>query len=313
MAEDAPAAEPAGEEEESNTPEGHAAVKLDESLALAAAQHRSAVRVTSKQRVRILGVPLPIGGVSWVTSILVHAALIWAGVALYKHLVRPPKLELALGDGGANAVGVMWREQTPGGTGMPQIPDLDAPRTPSADSMAAVMNKLETQEQTDPTMSATASSYVGPKLLWGPPPPVGPSRGSSDLAGSPMVRRSNHPASSGAKSPPAQQGGGTGHGKSIGAGNGQLNGGQAGVPSGTPDPTLPAPVYPEESRRRGEEGTVKLSCSVRSDGSVGQIQVLSAPPYPRLTRSAIDAMSQAHFDRAYAGMSVVKAFNFVLH
>ena len=87
----------------------------------------------------------------------------------------------------------------------------------------------------------------------------------------------------------------------MGAGGGESNGGRAGVPNGMPNLTLPAPVYPVESIRRKEQGVVKLSISVRSDGSVGDITVVSAPPYSRLTESAIDAVRHVHVDRAYAG------------
>jgi outer membrane biosynthesis protein TonB len=46
---------------------------------------------------------------------------------------------------------------------------------------------------------------------------------------------------------------------------------------------------------------------------VGSIDVVSEPPYPRLTRSAIEAVRQARFDRAYGGVTLVVPYNFVLH
>ena len=172
-------------EEFDDAPESTTSVKPEESLALAAAHHRL-VAIPLTRRTRILGVLLSIGGVSWVASILVHAALIWIGVTLYRHFISPPKLELALGDGGANAVGIMWREQTPGGAEMPQLPEIDATRPPT-ESMASVVTELESKQEPEPKMSAIASTYVGPKLLWGAPPQVGAGHSNSDLSGAPAA------------------------------------------------------------------------------------------------------------------------------
>jgi TonB family protein len=284
-----------------------------ESLALAAAQLRSLPANRAKPRPRVLGIPLPSSGISWAGSILIHAALIIVGAAAYRHFRPPPKLALALGDGGVRPVGMMWRESTPGGVGLPEPEENDPTQLPPANSMTAVMNQLENQQPSDSQLKSTASAYVAPQLIWGAPPTIGAGHNGSNLWGTPVVHRGNDPAHPASAPPPAHQGEGTGRGKSVGAGMGDVNGGQAGVPTGTPDPTLPAPVYPEESRRRGEEGLVKLSIKIARDGSVGSVDVVSEPPYPRLTRSAIDAVRQARFDPAYGGVTLVVPYNFVLH
>jgi TonB family protein len=289
-----------------------AEMDANESLALAAAQYRALPVNRSQPRLRVLGIPLPIAGVSWTGSILIHAALIIIAAAVYQHLRPPPTLRLALGDGGVHSVGMMWRESTPGGAGLPQLSETDPAHTTPADSMAAVMNQMENQQSPQSPVNSMASTYAAPELIWGAPPPLGAGHSGPSLWGNPATHHGTSPAQP-AKPPPAQRGEGTGRGKSVGAGRGDVNGGQAGVPAGTPDPTLPAPVYPEESRRRGEEGLVKLSVKIASDGSVGSIDVVSEPPYPRLTRSAIEAVRGAHFDRAYGGVTLVVPYNFVLH
>jgi len=295
------------------SPEDSPRAEMDvgESLALAAAQYRPLPVNRAKPRLRVLGIPLPIAGVSWTGSILIHAALILIAAAAYRHFRPAPTLELARGDGGINPVGIMWRESTPGGVGLPEPPDADSAQTPPASSMMSVMNQLENERSSDAAMRSMASTYVSPELIFGAPPPVGTGHSESSLWGTPASHHATGPAHP-AKTPAAQPGEGTGRGKSVGAGRGDVNGGQAGIPAGTPDPTLPAPVYPEESRRRGEQGLVKLAVKITADGSVGSINVVSEPPYPRLTRSAIDAVRQAHFDRAYGGATLVVPYNFVL-
>lgn len=55
------------------------------------------------------------------------------------------------------------------------------------------------------------------------------------------------------------------------------------------------PVYPRESRRRGEEGTVLLEVEVRPDGRVGMIKILQSSGYPRLDQAAVEALRKAQY------------------
>jgi protein TonB len=51
-----------------------------------------------------------------------------------------------------------------------------------------------------------------------------------------------------------------------------------------------APEYPKLSQRYGERGTVVLSLTVRSDGTVSDVAVKSSSGFLRLDRAAVDAI-----------------------
>ena len=178
--------------------------------------------------------------------------------------------------------------------------------------MTAVMQKLDRDSNDASPMRSMASARVELESLWGASPPAGAGH-TGLLSGSPLPHYRAKGIHGLAQRASAQAGQGTGAGKNIGAGRGNVNGGQSGVAHGRPDPSLPAPVYPEESSRRGEEGVVTLSISVLGDGTVGAIEVISEPPYPRLTRAAIDAVRQVRFDAAYARTTLVVPYVFNLH
>jgi protein TonB len=57
----------------------------------------------------------------------------------------------------------------------------------------------------------------------------------------------------------------------------------------------PAPVYPQESRRRRERGTVVLRVLVDSDGRPAQIQVERSSGFERLDLAAREAVEKALF------------------
>ncbi|MEZ5504459.1 MAG: energy transducer TonB [Gammaproteobacteria bacterium] len=63
----------------------------------------------------------------------------------------------------------------------------------------------------------------------------------------------------------------------------------------------PKPAYPSMSRRRGEEGTVMLELLVLKDGSVGDIRVKESSGYPRLDRSALEAVRRWRYTPAQQG------------
>jgi protein TonB len=54
----------------------------------------------------------------------------------------------------------------------------------------------------------------------------------------------------------------------------------------------PKPPYPEKSRRRGEEGTVRLKVQVLPSGSVGEIEVVTSPGFADLEQAAIECVRQ---------------------
>ena len=63
----------------------------------------------------------------------------------------------------------------------------------------------------------------------------------------------------------------------------------------------PAPAYPSISRRRGEEGTVLLELLVLADGSVTEVEIKESSGYPRLDKSALDAVKRWRYTPAKLG------------
>ena len=58
------------------------------------------------------------------------------------------------------------------------------------------------------------------------------------------------------------------------------------------------PIYPNMSKRLGEQGTVVLRVLVKADGSAGEVEVKSTSNYPRLDQAAIDALKTWRFNPA---------------
>ncbi len=56
-----------------------------------------------------------------------------------------------------------------------------------------------------------------------------------------------------------------------------------------------APIYPEESRRHGEEGVVELRIALRYDGQIRSVDVIGSSGHPRLDRAAVDAVRNWRF------------------
>lgn len=63
----------------------------------------------------------------------------------------------------------------------------------------------------------------------------------------------------------------------------------------------PKPVYPPLSRRLGEAGVVTLRVYVKEDGTVGEMQLQRSSGFPRLDRSAMDAVGRWKFVPAKRG------------
>ena len=99
----------------------------------------------------------------------------------------------------------------------------------------------------------------------------------------------------------------------TGASGGDESAGAPGVPGGIDDGSLAAPVYPRESRLRGEEGTVVVEVIVDADGTPARYRVIDDAGYPRLARAALAAMRKARFRPAAAAYRVTKPFKFTLH
>ena len=70
----------------------------------------------------------------------------------------------------------------------------------------------------------------------------------------------------------------------------------------------PAPVYPAESRRRGEEGRTLLRVRVLADGSPEEILLHLGSGFERLDQAAIDAVRRWKFVPAQQGGSAIAAW-----
>jgi len=91
-----------------------------------------------------------------------------------------------------------------------------------------------------------------------------------------------------------------------------------GVERGASLVELPSPQYPNYCRKRGQEGTVVLEVEVLADGTAGEIRVVQASRYSRLTTAAVEAARRARFAPALRdGRAVVSTvtipFRFELH
>jgi protein TonB len=61
------------------------------------------------------------------------------------------------------------------------------------------------------------------------------------------------------------------------------------------------PRYPEEARRRGQEGTVIVLAAVAVDGLVLEVALQSPSPHPELNREALRAVRRWRFEPARRG------------
>ncbi len=58
------------------------------------------------------------------------------------------------------------------------------------------------------------------------------------------------------------------------------------------------PIYPNMSKRLGEQGTVVLRVLVKADGTAGAVEVKSSSSFPRLDQAAMEAVKSWHFNPA---------------
>ncbi len=76
----------------------------------------------------------------------------------------------------------------------------------------------------------------------------------------------------------------------------------------------PPPDYPAESRRRGEEGVVRLRLRVSAEGRVEQADIVASSGHPALDRAAVAATRQWRFRPAsQAGLPVTATLATAVH
>jgi protein TonB len=73
----------------------------------------------------------------------------------------------------------------------------------------------------------------------------------------------------------------------------------------------PAPVYPLESRRRHEQGTVRLRVVISPDGHVKEIGVAASSGFERLDKAALEAVRRWRFKPGTQAGVAVEAVGFL--
>ena len=229
-------------------------------------------------RLRFGPVSVPTTAVAWGVSIAAHGAVLVVGLRALRRPDTPPSLELRLGDGGDGG-GFFVAGAPPAEPGVPPGASLAAARedsfTPPA--VAAGGPEPETWDVDPPPPPGLAAG----------PARAGPVGTPSEIVGGLRGKRAAVGAGRG-------DGEGAGNGPGSGPGAGGIPG-VPGVPGGLADGRLPAPVYPRESRLRGEHGTVVIEVDVAADGSIEALRVVSDSGFPRLADAALAAVRKARF------------------
>ena len=70
----------------------------------------------------------------------------------------------------------------------------------------------------------------------------------------------------------------------------------------------PAPAYPAQSRRFGEEGKVILRVFVTTEGQAGQVELRTSSGSARLDQAAQEAVARWKFEPARRGNEAVSAW-----
>lgn len=228
------------------------------------------------------------GTVSLMVSIGVHALLLGAVVVcVVETKWTPPRIHLVYGEvGSESSRGEIWKA----GEESPPAVAIEAPQPSGADQLEGQLMEASVSKLGD-----AASHLATPLLLTAD----GAGGGSFGIETPSVVPRFQYSA------------------PSFASNDSVSSAGRAGVASGTDVASIPQPIYPKESRRRGEQGTVLLEVEIKSDGSIGQIKVLEHPGHDRLVNAAIEAIKKARIEPALdegrpIASTVRVPFNFVL-
>jgi protein TonB len=220
------------------------------------------------------------------------------------------------GEWGADGMGFMQPGGAPDVRSPAALPmAVRAPKESAPDLRAAMANSASAiqrlEAEIDPLPSSAADS-IPPLQLAADQTPVILGLATSSDAGVPvslhrgdmereLARRSQEndsaqPGGSGiAQATPAAGLAGWTVAQLSGPGEAGASGGPVGAPGAAGAPGVGdgtgklglAPVYPPESKRRGEEGTVLLSIEVLADGRVGAVEVVQSSGFSRLDREAV--------------------------
>ena len=261
-------------------------------------------------RLRLGPLCLPSAAVSLGLSLAAHGVVLVAGIAALRlnNHDHPPAPQFARGDGRDGAVGGFF---VVGATppGFPRPAELSpAPAAPGGEVSPPATTPLPPFTESDPDdplpdwPATDAGSYAatgGPERS--DATPFGVSSGAQTVAPRPRSAAGGNGAD------------GTGPGLAGGAPTdspgpfntagsaGAAGDGTPGIPGGVPDQSLPAPVYPRESLRRREQGTVVVEVDVDADGSVSAVRVVDDCGFPRLAEAALAAVRKHAFRPATEG------------
>lgn len=216
-------------------------------------------------------------------AVLVHVALLLIGLRIaHAHWLRTPTIAWAEGNSGA-------------GQGLVQDDASQASEGPSLRSLPApIANDLPIQvsdvDQSDDVVANWSPARVSLNLADLADSNAIFGMGSYASGGKPTLHGKTKPGkaaddngseNSSTASAMSATGRGTGH---------STSGGRPGIAGGVANPNAPAPIYPEESRRRREQGTIVLAIEVQADGHVGNISVIQGQDHPLLVKAAVDAV-----------------------
>lgn len=258
---------------------------------------------------------LPVTMTALFLSVAGHASVLLIGLAVMRVTREtPPSASFSRGDGGSGGGFFMVGE--PGGVAVASLPPPlggDMPLTATAGNVASPEPPdWPQQDDAADAVQWDAPPGIPPSEQWSQEPSIigVPDQWAATMSAPRFRFRSGGGgglAKGVAAAPGAErngEGNGTSHSAEGGTGGGRVAGGVGagdgtpGTPAGIIGNKLPAPVYPRESRLRGEEGTVVLEVDVAADGSVTAIRVIEDCPFPRITRAAMDAMKKARFSPA---------------
>jgi len=263
--------------------------------------------------------------VAFLVSIVIHAALLAFGFALFKSRYFAPSFVFKQGGeavigGYVVSNGTANRDPIPeprnsesgGGAELAPPPPAVADDRPAEQPFAKALapRPVEPTSEIAPIGVSDSEFSAVPKFRERTKAvkTVQPSQSTAPPAVSPIAnaapRRSVRESASHISTPPHPLGNG---GTSA----------TAGARDGLDDRGLPLPEYPAISRRRGEQGLVELEVRVRPDGTIERVIVLKDAGFPRLAIAASRAIQTARlapatFDGQPVAGRLVIPYRFVL-
>jgi len=218
-------------------------------------------------------------------AVLVHVVLLWIGLRIaHAHWMQAPTITWADGNSGA-------------GQGLVQDDASQADEGPILRSLPAPIASDSPIQVSDVDPSNDEARNWSPARVNLNLPDLADSKAIFGMGSDASGRKPTIPG----KSRPGKAAGAKGSGNGLalnapsathtGTSTGSsTSGGKPGIVGGVVDAHAPAPIYPEESRRRHEQGTIVLAIEVQADGHVGNISVVQGQDHPLLVKAAVDAV-----------------------